>query len=239
MTVSHPASPTGGPELVAIQHADLNLVRIPDGLNPVHAAVLGCRFATAYRAVVDRGRMMPGEWLVVHGCGGVGLSAVMIAASLGVRVVAVDIDTRSLAMAADLGAEALIDASDGDPVGAIRDTTGGGAHGSIDAVGTRETALNSIRSLRKHGRHVQVGLLLGADSAPPIPMELVIMGELEILGSRGMPATDYPSLLDLIASGAVNPGRLVTRTVSLEAASSVLQNMGSFTGAGMCVIDRF
>lgn len=226
-------------ELVAIAHADLNLVRIPDPVDSTHAAALGCRFITSYRAVVDRGRIAEGEWLAVHGCGGVGLSAVMIGAAMGARVVAVDISPDALRMASELGAEIVVDASDVDPVQAVRDMTDGGAHVSIDALGNSATAINSILSLRKHGRHVQVGLLLADHATPPIPMDPVIAGELEILGSRGMPATDYPRVFELIETGGVDPARLVTNTVSLGEASSVLEAMGRFAGVGVTVIDRF
>jgi len=226
-------------ERVAIDHADLNLVRVPEDLDPVHAAALGCRFVTSYRAVVDKGRVRQGEWLAVHGCGGVGLSAVMIGSALGARVVAIDINEGALEMARELGAEETVDGRMDRPARAVIEVTGGGAHVSIDAVGRSVTSSNSIRSLRKHGRHVQVGLMLGDDADPPIPMQRVIMMELEIHGSRGMPATDYPRVLDLISSGAVDPGRLVTRTVSLDEASSVLEHMGEFAGVGVSVIDRF
>lgn len=227
-------------ELIALEHADTNLVALPDHLESVHAAALGCRFITAFRAVADRGRVETGQWMAIHGCGGVGLSAVMIGAALGARVAAVDIDQRKLAIAAELGAEVTVDARGvDDTAAAIHDATDGGAHISIDALGSTVTALASIRSLRKHGRHVQVGLMHGEDSAPPIPMEPVIMGELEILGSRGMSATDYPRVFQLISGGGVDPGRLVTRTVPLEGASAVLESMGDFTGIGVTVIDRF
>lgn len=225
-------------ELVVIDHADLNLVELPEEMPSVHAAALGCRFVTSFRAVVDKGSIQPGQWLAVHGCGGVGLSAVMIGAALGARVVAVDINDGALALATELGAEATVDGNVDRPSKTVAEVTGGGAHVSIDAVGTRVTAGNSIRSLRKHGRHVQVGLLLGDEANPPIPMQRVIMNELEIHGSRGMPATHYPRVLDLIGSGKVDPGRLVTNTVSLSEASSVLEHMADFEGVGVNVIDR-
>ena len=226
-------------ELVAISHADVNLVHVPDTIANIHAAALGCRFITSYRAVVDRGRIEEGEWLAVHGCGGVGLSAVMIGSALGARVVAVDITDEALEMAGELGCEVMVNAREVDPVEAVREATGGGAHVSIDALGTATTAINSILSLRKHGRHVQVGLLLADDATPPIPMDPVIAGELEILGSRGMPATDYPRVFEMIEKGRVDPAKLVTKTVSLDDASPVLEAMGRFGGVGVTVIDRF
>lgn len=226
-------------EYVAIDHADLNLVRLPDTLDPVDAVALGCRFITAFRSVVDRGRIQEGQWLAVHGCGGVGLSAVMIGSALGARVIAIDIDPASLALATTLGAELAVDARNEDFISHIDDVTGGGAHVSVEAVGRTETVLHSLASLRKHGRHVQVGLLLAEHGEPAIPMEPLIMGEREILGVRGMPATDYGRVFELLESGAVDPSRLVTGTVSLDEASDVLEAMGDFQGVGVTVIDRF
>ena len=226
-------------ELVAIDHADLNLVGLPDGLETVYAAALGCRFITAFRALVDRARLQPDEWLSVYGCGGVGLSAVMIGAALGAQVVAVDVDPASRDLASELGAAHVVDGAVDDPWLEVRQVTGGGAHVSIDAVGRTEPAINSIHSLRKHGRHVQVGLMLAEHATPAISMETVIMGELEILGTRGMPAADYDRVFELISSGAVDPGRLVTRTIELADVSGVLEHMGEFRGVGITVIDRF
>jgi alcohol dehydrogenase len=226
-------------ERVAIAHADLNLVPLPDEFHPVHAASLGCRFITAFRAVVDRARLRSGEWLSVYGCGGVGLSAVMIGMALGARVVAVDIDPASLAMAAELGAETTVYSGRSAAVEQVRSLTGGGADVSIGAVGTSDTAIASILSLRKHGRHVQVGLMFGEHASPPIPMEPVIMGELEIYGVRGMPATDYPRVLELVSSAGIDLSLLVTATVDLEEASAVLERMSLSAGVGVTVIDRF
>ena len=226
-------------ELVAIDHADRNLVRLPEDMHATHAAALGCRLVTSFRAVVDKGGIQPGEWLAVFGCGGVGLSAVMIGTALGARVVAVDINEGSLTMASELGAEVTIDGRVDRPNRAVFEATGGGAHVSIDAVGSMATMSNAIRSLRKHGRHVQVGLMLGDEVNPTVPMQRIIMNELEIHGSRGIPATDYPRVLELIGSGAIDPGSLVTRTVTLDEASSVLEHMAEFGGVGVTVIDRF
>src|SRR6476469_10047231 len=79
-------------EYVAVDHADTNLVRLPEEMDFVRAASLGCRFITSFRAVVDQGKVAAGQFVAVHGCGGVGLSAIMIAKAFGANVVAVDID---------------------------------------------------------------------------------------------------------------------------------------------------
>ena len=214
-------------EYVAIHAADLNLVALPPQVDFVTAASLGCWFATAFRALTAHGRVRIGDWLAVHGCGGVGLSAVMIGKALGARVVAVDVSTAALALALELGAEALVDATQvTDPAATIVDSTGGGAHVSIDALGSSETAVSSVRSLRPRGRHVQVGLLHGAASTPPIPMDLVLARELEIHGSHGMAARDYPAMLDLITDETLRPELLRAKVIGLEDAAQALVAMG-------------
>jgi alcohol dehydrogenase len=226
-------------ELVVLHAADTNLVRLPDDVDMVSAASLGCRFATAYRALVGRARLQDGEWLAVHGCGGVGLSAVMIAVALGARVVAVDVSQAALRLARELGAEQVVDASAvGDPVPAVKDAIGGGAHVSVDALGSPATAVASVRSLRRRGRHVQVGLLLGDDSTPPIPMDAVLAKEIDIYGSHGMAAADYAGMLDHVARGVLQPRRLVGKVIPLEDAGHALAAVGEPpTTAGMTVVD--
>ena len=220
-------------EQVAVLHADVNLVALPDAVDSVTAAALGCRFATAYRAVVAHGRPQPGEWVVVHGCGGVGLSAVMIAAAHGARVVAVDVSDAALAMARRFGAEFALKPA---AANAIRDLTGGGAHVSLDALGRASTYADSVACLRPRGRHVQVGLLLADDSAPRVDMGAVIGRELEIIGSHGMAAAHYPPMLAEIADGRLRPSALVSRTVDLEQAAEALADLGGAGRAGITVI---
>jgi alcohol dehydrogenase len=226
-------------ELVVLHAADTNLVALPDGVDMVSAASLGCRFATAYRALVGRARLADGEWLAVHGCGGVGLSAVMIGVALGARVVAVDVSGPALAVARELGAEHVVDAAAApDTAAAVKDAIGGGAHVSVDALGSPLTAVASVRCLRRRGRHVQVGLLLGAESTPPIPMDLVLAKELDVYGSHGMAARDYGGMLDLVAAGVLRPRRLVGSVIGLDEAGAALAAMSlPPTRAGMTVVD--
>ncbi len=227
-------------EYVAIQYADTNLVKLPGEINFVTAASLGCRFITSFRAVVDQGRVLPGQWVAVHGCGGVGLSAIMIADSAGANVVAVDTGDDKLEFARSVGASATINAKNVQNVTEnIKDITGGGVHLSIDALGSSETCFNSIASLRKRGKHVQIGLMKGSDSCPAVPMDQVIAGELEILGSHGMQAHRYPSVLAMVSSGRLAPEKLIGKTISLEESLNELVNMNKFEGSGVKVIDRF
>ncbi len=227
-------------ERVAVHYADVNLVHLPDAVDDVTAASLGCRFTTSFRAVANQGRTAPGDWVVVFGCGGVGLSAIMIAEALGARTVGIDIRKERLNRARAVGARAVIDAAHvHDVVQAVRDITSGGAHVSIDALGSPETCFNAVSSLRKRGRHVQVGLLTGDDRAAALPMDRVVAEELEIRGSHGIQAHAYPAVLAMIAAGKLQPEKLVGTTVNLEKGIDVLQNMDGFEGAGITVIDRF
>ncbi|MFT4234860.1 MAG: alcohol dehydrogenase catalytic domain-containing protein [Microbacterium sp.] len=219
-------------EQVVIHAADTNLVRLPAGVSFEAAASLGCRFATAYRALVGRAAVKEGEWVTIVGAGGVGLSATMIALALGARVVCVDRNREALAVASRLGAEHVLSA-DGDAAAAIQDLTGG-AHVSIDAVGSEQTAATAIRSLRRLGRHAQVGLLA---SDPRLPMVRVIAWELTLLGSHGMAARDYPPMLALIESGALRPAELIERVVSLDEAARLLPVFDTLPVAGMTLID--
>lgn len=227
-------------EYVAIHYADVNLVRLPPEMSFETAASLGCRFATSFRAIVDRGQVSAGQWVVVHGCGGVGLSAIMIASALGAKVLAVDISDEKLALAIQLGADDCLNVNSVANVSdAIRDLTGGGAHVSVDAIGNAEVCFNSINSLRKRGRHVQIGLMVEEDSQPKIPMDKVLANELEILGSHGMQAYRYAEMLEMIVAGKLSPERLIGKTISLEESISVLTSMHDFSTTGVTIITEF
>jgi alcohol dehydrogenase len=227
-------------EYVAIPYANVNLVKLPEELDFVTAASLGCRFITSFRAVVVQGRTQPGNWVVVHGCGGVGLSAIMIAQTMGARVIGVDIKPEALALAKTVGATHVLNSrAVPNVVEAIQELTGGGAHLSIDALGSSETCRNSVLCLRKRGRHVQVGLMVADYKDALIPMNLVIAKELELLGSHGMQAHQYPGMLDMIMSGRLQPKQLIGGTVSLEESLTALTSMTDFALTGVTVIDRF
>jgi alcohol dehydrogenase len=227
-------------QFVAVDYADTNLVRLPDEMDFVTAASLGCRFITAFRAVAAQGNVRGGQWVAVHGCGGVGLSAIMIASALGANVIAVDIADDKLALARSLGAAGAINARHtADVVMAVKDLSRGGAHVSIDALGSPTTCCNSIASLRKRGRHVQVGLMLAEHAAPAIPMSQVIAHELEIVGSHGMQAHKYDDMFAMIQAGKLAPQKLIGKTISLNEAPDALMRMNEFGGAGVTVVDRF
>jgi alcohol dehydrogenase len=226
-------------EYVAIRYADVNLVHLPEQIGFVEAASLGCRFVTSYRAVTSQGRIQPGEWVAIYGCGGIGLSAIMIANAMGARIIGVDINDETLKLSRSIGATVTINARSENPVEAIRDITGGGAHVSIDALGSSLTCRNSVLSLRKRGRHVQVGVMAAESKETALPMGWVMFNELELIGSHGLQAYAYGPILDMIVTGRLQPSRLISHTVTLEESLDVLQRMGESPPKGVIVIDRF
>jgi alcohol dehydrogenase len=227
-------------EYVSIHHADINLVGLPETLDFATAASLGCRFVTSFRAVVDQGKVSADQWVAVHGCGGVGLSAIMIANALGANVIAIDIADQKLELAKSVGAAATVNASKvANVVEAVMEITKGGAHVSVDALGHATTCFNSISNLRKRGKHIQVGLMLAEHSTPKIPMGKVIAHELEILGSHGMQAHRYGDMLAMIQSGKLSPEKLIGKTISLEQSIDALMNMDKFEATGVTVATKF
>lgn len=227
-------------ERVAVPYADANLVRIPEGVTNEVAAALGCRTTTAFRAIVDRAQLRPGETLAVHGCGGVGLSAVAIATALGARVIAVDIKDEKLALAKSIGATDTVNAAKvNDVAGAIRDLSDGGAHVALEALGFTETFHNALRCLRKLGRHVQIGQPLAAHSNPVIPLlETIYYRQLTLMGSRGLPSTRFPALFEMIAAGRLDITPIITGRIRLEDASAVFEKMNEHEDVGISLIDR-
>jgi alcohol dehydrogenase len=229
-------------EFVVVRHADVNIVGLPDDIDALTAASLGCRFATAYRAVVDHGGISADNhqmntWVVIHGCGGVGLSAVMIAAAHGANVVAVDISNPALERARALGAAAVVHGTQQrDVPTAVKELTGGGAHVSIDALGHTTTFHNSLRSLRPRGRHVQVGLLVADAATQAVAMGPVVAHELEIVGSHGMSARHYPRMLDEITAGTLHPELLLGRELSLAEGVDALMAMSGSSPSGVEIL---
>lgn len=229
-------------EQVLIPFADTNLVALPTSISDVAAAALGCRFATSWRAVTVHGDVHPGDIVLVLGLGGVGLAAAQIALASGARVIGLDPSPAAVAFAATLGLTecSVLDVSAAPAAvaaGVVARTDGLGAHVGIDAVGTPSGVVTSVLSLRRRGRHVQVGLLPSAGGPVRVPMDRVISYELALLGSHGMPAIDYPGLLAAVAAGRVDPAALVTRRVSLEGGASALTSMVTDPAAGITVIE--
>ncbi|MET0899920.1 MAG: alcohol dehydrogenase catalytic domain-containing protein [Mycobacterium sp.] len=224
-------------EYVALHAADANLVAVPDAISDAAAAGLGCRFATAYRALTVRARVTAGEWVAVVGVGGVGLSAVQVAVAAGANVIAVDRTPAALALARRLGAQHTVLADGSDTAQRVSDLSGGGTHVAVDAVGSVSTCAAAIHSLRRQGRHVQVGLLPNVGGHPAVPMDRVIAWELDVLGSHGMAAVDYPAMLGLVEAGTLRPQAMVERVVGLAEGARRLPTFDSAGPVGVTLID--
>lgn len=226
-------------EYVALDYADTNLVLLPESINDITAATLGCRFITSFRAIRHQGQVTEGQEVVIHGCGGVGLSAIMIAKALGANVTAVDINDDNLEIARSFGANVINSLNLKKVTQAIHDVTHGGAHVSLDAFGSKETCLNSIGSLRKRGKHIQVGLMTDDHSNIKVPMDKILANELEIIGSHGMQAHKYDEMLKMIVNGKLSPEKLIHKTIHLKTVTLALPKMNSFENKGMMVINAF
>jgi propanol-preferring alcohol dehydrogenase len=230
----------GYAEYAVAYNADYNVIRLPDSVDSMTAAAIGCRYMTAFHAVMHQGAIRPGDWVAVHGAGGVGLSAVQIASAIGANVIAVDIDQAKLAKAEQEGAVGTVDGREDDVPDAIRELSKGGVRVSVVALGRKQMVNNSIHSLLKGGRHVQVGLTSQEEQGMvALPIDLIIEHELEFAGSMGNPHMYYPNLLSLVERGRVNPRSLITAEVGLEQVTDVLHAMTDFATVGFTVINRF
>jgi alcohol dehydrogenase len=223
-------------QYTTIPYADVNAVHVPEAVSDEAAALVGCRVSTAYRGVVEQGRLAAGEVLVVHGCGGVGLAAIAFGRVLGAQIVAVDVSRDALALAQQSGADLLLDATTVDSVDeAIHEMVGGG-HVSVECLGHAVTAANSVRCLRPLGRHVQIGLFPSATT--DFPVSRVIRDELEVLGVHGLSASRVPQVLDLVASGQFDPTAVVTQRLGIDDIPEALPAMGRFATSGVSLVTR-
>ncbi|WP_408959927.1 zinc-dependent alcohol dehydrogenase family protein [Natrinema sp. 74] len=228
-------------EQVHVPVADHNLVELPDGVSSVDMAGLGCRFMTSFHALAHRADVGAGDWVSIHGCGGVGLSAVHIADALGANVVAIDLKDEKLETAESLGAVETISAEDADDVpGEVSAITDGGANVSMDALGIATTSQNSVSSLDAHGQHIQVGLTTQDEQGViPLPSDAMVMQEIEFIGSLGMPPTRYDEIFRMVSTGKLEPEKVVSDTIGLEDVSDKLDAMTDFETEGIPVIDTF
>ncbi len=227
-------------QYVGVPLADDNLVPMPDNVSNLEGAAMGCRFMTSFHGIVNRAKVKPGEWVAVHGCGGVGLSAVHIASAIGANVIAVDLDDQKLELAKKVGAAHTLNGKKTDAIKAIADITHGGAHVAVDALGIATTCRNAILSLRKQGRSLQIGLTTQAEKGEvALPIDMMVLMELQLIASLGMPASNYPLMLQMVEAKKLRPKEMVSKTISLEEASGVLEGMGSFQSVGVTVIDKY
>jgi D-arabinose 1-dehydrogenase-like Zn-dependent alcohol dehydrogenase len=229
----------GYAEYVAVPKGDRNVIHLPEEINFRDASALGCRFMTAYHGLVDRAQVLPGEWVAVYGCGGVGLSVVNIAKAMGANVIGVDINDANLELAKQMGAVYTVNSREANPVEAIRELTKGGADVSVDALGLPVVVVNSIRSLKKDGRHLQAGVI-GADGGNvSVPVTEMLMKEIRFISTFGMPVHRFSSLLPLVSTGSLTPGKMINREVSLSEVNDIFIGMSNYAHTGTFVVTKF
>ncbi len=232
--------PGGFGRLVGVPFADLNLVALPESIGFIEAASMGCRFMTSYHGIVDRAQVKPGEYVAVYGCGGIGLAAINIAAAIGATVIGIDLDSAKLELAKGVGAAHVINGKKEDPVQRVIDITKGGAHVAVDALGIATTCRNAIMSLRKQGRHLQIGLTTAAEKGEvSLPIDRMVTMELQVIASLGMQASHYPGMLQMVEAGKISPKKMVTGTCDLNGINKVFEEMNTFQNVGVTVINQY
>ncbi len=225
---------------IHILDADQNLIHLPDGINFVEARAMGCRFMTGYHGVIIQGNVRPGEWVAVFGTGGVRLSVIQIGSAVGANVIAVDISDDKLAFSKGIGAVEAVNSNIENAPQTIKEITNGGAHVSIDALGIQETCVNAVLCLAKRGRHVQIGVSSNPNGGlTQVPINLLVGHEIQFIGSVGIPMPEFSTMLQLVEKGRLSPGKLVTKTISLKDIDGVLEDMNTYSGIGVKIIDKF
>ncbi|MEO0389680.1 MAG: alcohol dehydrogenase catalytic domain-containing protein [Pseudomonadota bacterium] len=226
-------------EAIAVPHADANLTRLPETMDPALAAALGCRVTTAWHALTGRAALQPGEWLGVWGAGGIGLAALMLGRAMGARVAVADVVPEKLALAQQLGAEVALNVSNGNGAEMMREATGGGVDVAVEALGLPITTENAMRSCRKLGRMVQVGMPAGDHARMELPWDTLYSGQLAVYGTRGMPSHRYPALLDFLTATGLDLTPMIARHVGLSDVSVELELFNGPAPAGVAVITDF
>ena len=213
-----------------------NLVELPEDMPFETAAILGCRFGTAYRAVRDQAKLSESDYLLVMGCGGVGLSAIMIAKALGVRVAAIDPNKEAIQLAMACGANLVFSSLDEPAREKILQWSGKGVHACMDAVGGKQLLSQSLDLLRRRGKYVQVGLLPDQLGAPSFSFERVVAHELEVIGSHGIQAWQYRNMLEFIQLHDLPLQQIMDGTCTLEQSIARLESMPDGGNRGVTVI---
>jgi 6-hydroxycyclohex-1-ene-1-carbonyl-CoA dehydrogenase len=190
-----------------------DVFRMPDDIPLVEGSIIADAVTTPFHAVVRRGKVIPGDWVLVVGCGGVGLSLVQIATSVGGRVIAVDVNDRKLDTATRFGAVATFNPAGGRKIDReIRALTGGGVDVAFEAVGKAATQEAALNCLRTGGRLVLVGY---SPETLPLNAGRVMFREIDVIGSLGCRPVDYPRAIEMVRQGGVRLMELVTHRFPL------------------------
>lgn len=231
----------GFAQYVHVPRAEVNCRRLPDTVSSPAAAMLGCRYGSAFHALTDVGRLRAGEWVVVAGAGGgVGTSAVQLAAAMGANVVAVDLTEDKLRLAASVGADVTVLGGHPDTVAQVRDATGGGADVSIGATSDSACVTAGLSLLKAGGRHVQIGMTGAQEKGQvPLPLDDLVAREIHVAGASGIPHRSLDELIRFVASGRCDPEALITSRLDLTQVNGTFQAMNGAGTPGFTVVDAF
>ncbi|MHB1435641.1 MAG: zinc-binding dehydrogenase [Thermoplasmata archaeon] len=222
----------GFAEYVRIPARDL--VPLPEGLDLARSAVIADALTTPYHAVVHRARVRSGEWVVIVGCGGVGINAVQFAVAAGANVIAVDLRPEKRETARRLGACETLDPAEHPDLGReVRKRSAGGADVALEVVGKPETVTLALSTLRRGGRLCVVGY---SDSVVPIPLNRLMFFEYEIVGSLGCRPVDYPRVIEMVRQGTVSLDAVVTATRPLARIGEAAEDLRNGTGLRTLIV---
>jgi S-(hydroxymethyl)glutathione dehydrogenase/alcohol dehydrogenase len=217
-----------------------SVVKIPEEADLELAALIGCALSTGVGAVFRTARVAPGSSVAVVGCGGVGLSVIQGAKIAGAsRIIAVDRLAAKLDLARSLGATDVVDASSVDAVEGVREITRGrGADYTFEVVGVSATISQAFAMTRRGGMCVLVGAGSPSDEVRFNAMELFLdMKTLTgcVYGSTD-PDRDFPALVEMIESGAIDAPLLITKRIGLDDINDALDSMEAGVGARSLVV---
>jgi D-arabinose 1-dehydrogenase-like Zn-dependent alcohol dehydrogenase len=231
----------GFAQYVHVPRAEVNCRRLPDTVSASTAAMFGCRYGSAFHALTDVARLRAGEWVVVTGAGGgVGTSAVQLAAAMGASVVAVDLTEDKLRLAASAGASVTV--LGGRPGGTeqVLDATGGGVNVSIGATSHSACVAEGISILKAGGRHVQIGMTDAQQRGQvPLPLDDLVAREIQVAGASGIPHRSLAELIRFVASGRCDPEALITSRLGLAEVNGTFRAMDGAGAPGFTVVDTF
>lgn len=217
--------------ILAPQHA---MFDIPEEIPLEESSVIADAITTPFHAVNVRGKVQPGDNVVVFGCGGIGVNVVQIAAAVGARVIAVDLSDEKLEWATKLGAAETINPGSVERIDkAIRKATGGGADVSFECIGLPQTQEDAFNSTRNGGRLVLVGY-----SGKPMTLNSgrVMYREMEVVGSLGCRVADYPRVIEMARQGKLVTAGIVTARFSLEEVNDAFDYLRAGKGVRSIVI---
>lgn len=204
------------------------LVKIDQDVPLDRAALIGCGVLTGVGAALRTARIEPGSTVAVFGAGGVGLAVIQGSLIAGARqIIAVDVIESKLAMARELGATHIVDASSGDPVAKIVEMTGGGVDYSFEAIGLKETAEQAFNCLATGGTATLIGMV-------PLGQKVELDARRLLFGERKMQGSimgsnrfrfDMPQYIDFYRQGRLKLDEMITRRIKLEDVNDAFRAM--------------